>query len=72
MVTSVIFSTPATSTMSCIPDAMAMSPCLNATPLLAHAPSTRVAGRGASPSQSAIRCPRCPCPSNSSLAKFPT
>ena len=48
-----------------------MTASLKASPLLAQAPSTRVAGRGASPSQSAMMCPMCPCPSNRSPTKLP-
>ena len=38
-----------------------------ATPLLAQASSMRVAGRGVSPTQSAMMGAVCPCPSNNSL-----
>ena len=51
---------------------MAMTPCRNARLLLAQAPSTRVAGRGARPRWSAITWPRWDCPSNKSAVKLPT
>ena len=54
-----------------VPAFIELTACLNASPPLAHAPSILDAGRGVKPSQSAMRCPRCACPSNESLVKLP-
>ncbi len=49
----VIFSTPPTITMSCMPESMAKIPALSAAPDEAQADSSLIAGLGSKPAQSA-------------------